>query len=86
MLYLSYRTVAEGSMSLTGSTSPRQRRNDRQEQISSKKHANLDRHGGPGRDLRDGISSIPAIRITREQPRTDCGELRSQRRLQLAFL
>ena len=58
-------------MSLTGSTSPRQRRNDRQEQISSKKHANLDRHGGPGRDLRDGTLSVPAIRITREQLRAD---------------
>jgi hypothetical protein len=57
-----------------------------QEQISLKKRATLDCDSGPSRDPWDGISSVPGIRNTREQPRTDSGELRSQRRLQLAFL
>src|SRR5271156_6392239 len=78
--------VAKGSMSPTGSTSPRQRRNDTQRQISFKKRATLDCHCGPGRDPRYGISSVPAIRKAPEEPRTDSGELRSQRRLHLAFL
>ena len=65
---------------------PRQRRNDTQKQNFSKKRATLDCHSGPGRHPRYGISSVPAIRKAREQPCTDSGELRSQRRLHHAVL
>jgi hypothetical protein len=51
-----------------------------------KKRGTLDCGSGPGRDPWDGISSVPGIRNIRGQPCTNNGELRSQRRLQLASL